>query len=331
MKTGNILNKLKHRFSNLIFQLNTGKSAACGLTVRSKAELHSLTTRLSRTNNAAWIFILPSLIGTVIFIIIPVFCSFGLSFTKWDLLNPIQFAGLANYREILSEPVFFKILYNTIVYALSTSILGVIIPLILASIINSRIKFAEFFKSAYFLPFITPMIVIGIVWEWIFDPNIGLLNNLLQLHIDWLYNTHFAMPALIIVSVWKLIGYNMIIFLAALGGISQNLFEAAKIDGADWFQTFNNVTVPLLSPTIFFVVIITAISSFQVFDLIYLMTQGGPLDSTNVLVYSIYKNAFEYFKIGKASAIAYVLFLIILILTLGQWKLRKKIVYNETD
>lgn len=278
---------------------------------------------------AGWIFILPALLGTLIFIIIPVFCSFGLSFTKWDLLNPIEFVGLQNYKEIFNEPVFFKILINTIVFAISTSIFGVIIPLILAAILNSKIRGSEFFRSAYFLPFITPMIVIGVVWEWIFDPNIGILNSVFHLHINWLYDTNFAMPALIIVSVWKLIGYNMIIFLAALSGISQSLFEAAKIDGAGVIETFKNVTIPMLSPTIFFVIIITAISSFQVFDLIYVMTQGGPLDSTNVLVYSIYKNAFEYFNIGKASAIAYVLFLIILVLTLFQWKFRKKMVYNE--
>lgn len=278
---------------------------------------------------AGWVFILPALLGTLIFIVIPVICSFGLSFTKWDLLNPIRFVGLDNYKEIFSEALFFKIFWNTVVFAISTSVLGVIIPLILACILNSKIRGSEFYKTAYFLPFITPMIVIGVVWEWIFDPNIGLLNHILHLHINWLYDTHFAMPALIIVSVWKLIGYNMVIFLSSLSGISQSMFEAAKIDGATPSQTFKNVTIPLLSPSIFFVVIITAISSFQVFDLIYLMTQGGPLDSTNVLVYAIYKNAFEYFNVGKASAIAYVLFFIILVLTLVQWSLRKKLVYNE--
>lgn len=278
---------------------------------------------------AGWVFILPALLGTLIFIVIPVICSFGLSFTKWDLLNPIRFVGLDNYKEIFSEALFFKIFWNTVVFAISTSVLGVIIPLILACILNSKIRGSEFYKTAYFLPFITPMIVIGVVWEWIFDPNIGLLNHILHLHINWLYDTHFAMQALIIVSVWKLIGYNMVIFLSSLSGISQSMFEAAKIDGATPFQTFKNVTIPLLSPSIFFVVIITAISSFQVFDLIYLMTQGGPLDSTNVLVYAIYKNAFEYFNVGKASAIAYVLFFIILVLTLVQWSLRKKLVYNE--
>lgn len=280
---------------------------------------------------AAWIFIFPAVLGIIIFIIIPIFFSFGLSFARWDLLNPMQFAGLDNYKEILTEPLFGKILLNTVVFAFSTSVLGVIIPIILAVILNSKIRGSEFFKTAYFLPFITPMIVIGIVWQWIFDPNIGLLNKVLHLHINWLYDPHWAMPALIIVSVWKLIGYNMIIFLASLSGISNSMFEAAKIDGANPFETFLYVTIPLLSPTIFFVVIITAVSSFQIFDLIYLMTQGGPLDSTNVLVYAIYKNAFEYFNAGKASAIAYVLFVIILILTLIQWNLRKKLVYNETE
>lgn len=279
--------------------------------------------------SAAWIFVFPALLGMLIFIIIPIFFSFGLSFAKWDLLNPIQFVGLDNYKEIFTEPLFGKILLNTVVFALATSFFGVIIPLILAAIMNCKIRGADFFKTAYFLPFITPMIVIGIVWEWIFDPNIGLLNKVLQVHINWLYDPHWAMPALIIVSVWKLIGYNMIIFLSGFSGISNSMFEAAKIDGANPVETFFYVTIPLLSPTIFFVVIITAVSSFQIFDLIYLMTQGGPLDSTNVLVYAIYKNAFEYFNAGKASAIAYVLFVIILVLTLLQWNMRKKLVYNE--
>ena len=278
---------------------------------------------------AGWLFIMPALVGTVVFIIIPVICSFGLSFVKWDLLNPIEFVGLENYKTIFQDKVFYKILMNTIVFAVSTSVFGVIIPLILADIINRKIRGSEFFKTAYFLPFITPMIVIGIVWQWIFDPNIGCLNTFLNLHINWLYDTKFAMPALIIISVWKLIGYNMIIFLSGLSGISGSIFEAAKIDGASSFQVFKNITIPMLSPTIFFVIIITAISSFQVFDLVYLMTQGGPLDSTNVLVYAIYKNAFEYFNAGQASAIAYVLFFIILVLTLVQWKLRKKLVYSE--
>lgn len=290
-----------------------------------------LSKLANQQNFAGVLFILPALLGTIVFIIIPIICSFGLSFAKWDLLNPIQYVGLENYKVVLTEPVFVKIIINTFVYAIATSIFGVIIPLILACIINTEIKGADFFKTAYFLPFVTPMIVIGIIWEWIFDPNIGCLNHFLHLHINWLYDTNFAMPALIIVSVWKLIGYNMILFLTGLSTINQELLEASKIDGANAYNTFKNITIPLLSPTIFFVTIITAITSFQVFDLIYVMTQGGPLDSTNVLVYAIYKNAFEYFNVGKASALAYVLFAIIFILTLIQWKLKSKLVYLEKD
>ena len=290
-----------------------------------------ISNLLNKDSFSGYIFILPALAGTLIFIIIPICYSFGLSFTKWDLLNEIQFVGLDNYKAILTEAVFVKILINTFVYALSTTFFGVLIPLILAYILNNKIIGGEFFKVSYFIPFITPMIVIGIVWEWIFDPNIGFFGKFLHLHINWLYDTNFAMPALIIVSVWKLIGYNMIIFLSGFSTISNDIFEASKIDGANSYQIFKNITIPLLSPTIFFVIIITAISSFQVFDLIFIMTQGGPLDSTNVIVYSIYKNAFEYFNIGKASALAYILFIIIFALTAVQWHFRKKFVYLEKD
>lgn len=294
--------------------------------------MRSFLSELSNNKSImGWIFILPALAGIVVFILIPVFFSFGLSFMDWDLLNKAKFVGLKNYIDIFASPLFGKILLNTFVYAISTSIFAVIIPLVLACILNSKIRGSEFFKTAYFLPFVTPMIVIAVIWQWIFDPNIGILNHVLRLNINWLYDPNFAMPALIIVSVWKLIGYNMIIFLAGLSSINQSLLEAAKIDGANKFDTFRLVTVPLLSPTIFFVVVITCISSFQIFDLIYMMTQGGPMDSTNVLVYAVYKNAFEYFKTGAASAMAYVLFAIILALTLIQWKLRKKLVYSESD
>lgn len=274
-------------------------------------------------------FLFPALLGTLIFIVVPVFFSFYLSFCKWDLLSSIQFVGLKNYKSLLLDDSFWFVLKNTFVFAISTAIIAIIVPLILANVINSKIRGAEFFKTAYFLPFITPMIVVAIVWEWIFDPNNGLLNYILRANINWLYDTNTAMLALIIVSSWKLIGYNMIILLSGFSGINQNIFDATKIDGANSIQTFFQVTLPLLSPTIFFVLVITTISSFQIFDLIYLMTQGGPLDSTNVLVYWIYKNAFEFFNIGEASAGAYILFLIILLLTFVQWQTRKKWVYNE--
>lgn len=275
------------------------------------------------------LLVLPALAGTFVFIIIPVFFSFYLSFCKWDLLSNIEFVGLKNYFELLSSSNFGLIIQNTFVFAISTAIISIILPLILAAVLNNKIRGSEFFKTAYFLPFITPMIVIAIAWEWIFDPNNGLLNYVLRAHINWLYDTKTAMIALIMVSAWKLIGYNMVIFLSGFSAINPNLYEASKIDGANAVQTFFRITLPMLSPTIFFVLVITTISSFQVFDLIYLMTQGGPMDSTNVLVYWIYKNAFEFFNIGEASAGAYILFLIILLLTVLQWKTRKKWVFNE--
>lgn len=277
----------------------------------------------------ALFFISPAVIGTLIFIIIPVLFSFSLSFFDWDLLSSMKFVGIENYKQVLTEETFIQVFINTFIFAISTSIFAVILPLILACILNDKIRGSNLYKTAYFLPFITPMIVIAIVWQWIFDPNIGLINQLFHLNIKWLYDTRFAMPVLIIVSVWKLIGYNMIIFLSGLSTINQEVIEAAKIDGAKPLQIFKDIIIPLISPTIFFVIVITTISSFQVFDLIYIMTEGGPNNSTMVMVYSIYKYAFEYFDIGKASAIAYILFAIIFILVLIQWKLRKYIVLNE--
>lgn len=282
-------------------------------------------------DNITKALLLPALIGTTIFIVIPVFFSFYLSLCHWDLLSKISFVGFENYKELLTNPKFWLILRNTFIFAISTAIIAIKIPLILAAILNEKIRGTEFFKTAYFLPFITPMIVVAIIWEWIFDPNNGLLNYVLKSHISWLYDTHTALIALIIVSSWKLIGYNMVILLSGFSNINQNIYEAAKIDGSGFIETFFKITLPLLSPTIFFVLIITTISSFQVFDLIYLMTQGGPMDSTNVLVYWIYKNAFEFFNVGQASAGAYILFLIILMLTAVQWITRKKWVFNAND
>ncbi len=276
-------------------------------------------------------FVLPSFIGCVIFIFVPSVFSFLLSFFKWNLISKIEFAGLSNYIELFTAKEFWFILRNTIVYAISVTIFATLIPLILASIIKNKIFGKELYKTAYFLPFITPMIVIAMVWQWIFDPNIGVVNYIFKSNLQWLYDQNLAMAVLIFVSVWKLIGYNMVIFLSGFSTINEQIYEAAKIDGASNKRIFFNITIPLLSPTIFFVLLITTISSFQVFDLIYLMTQGGPENSTNILVYWLYKNAFEFFDIGRASAIAYILFMFILILTIIQWKLRKKWVINETE
>jgi multiple sugar transport system permease protein len=277
-----------------------------------------------KNSNCGIYFVLPALIGTFIFIIIPIFCSFALSFTEWDLLNEIKFVGLDNYKAVLTEPIFTQILINTLIYAISVTVFAVIIPLVLASIINSKIRGAEWFKTIYFIPFITPAVVIAIVWSWIFDPNIGGVNLLFKTHLEWLFDTRLAMLVLIFVSIWKLIGYNIVLFLTGFATIPSNLFEAAKIDGADDGKCFWHITLPLLKPTTYFVTLVTAISSFQVFDLIYVMTEGGPKDSTNVIVYSIYKYAFEYFDIGKSCALAYILFVVIFALAMLQRKMKKE-------
>lgn len=285
-----------------------------------------------KNTDTPWkLFVLPSFIGCVVFIFLPSVISFLLSFSDWNLLNEIKFVGLKNYLDLFQMPQFWQVFLNTIVYALAVTVLGTAIPLVLAAVLNSKIRNKNFYKTSYFLPFITPMIVIAMIWQWIFDPNIGVLNLVLKSNIQWLYDVKTAMIALIIVSVWKLVGYNMVIFLSGFSSISEQVYEAADIDGASKVRTFFNITVPLLTPTIFFVLLITTISSFQVFDLIYLMTQGGPENSTNVLVYWLYKNAFEFFNVGKASAIAYVLFVFIFALTVIQWRLRKKWVSCEKD
>lgn len=261
-------------------------------------------------------FVLPALMGTFIFIIIPILCSFALSFTEWDLLNEIKFVGFDNYKAVFSLSEFSQIFINTVVYALSVTFFAVIIPLLIANVLNRKIRGTECFKTLYFLPFITPAVVIAIVWSWIFDPNIGGINLLFKTNLEWLFDTKLAMPVLIFVSIWKLIGYNVVLFLTGFSTINQNIFDSARIDGAKEFDIFFKITIPLLKPTIYFVTLVTAISSFQVFDLIYVMTEGGPHNATNVIVYSIYKYAFEYFDIGKSCALAYILFIIIFVLSL---------------
>ncbi|MBQ4113910.1 sugar ABC transporter permease [bacterium] len=275
-------------------------------------------------NSLGIYFVLPAVIGTLIFIIIPIIASFSLSFFEWDLLNELKFVGLKNYKDILTDSTLVQIVLNTFVYAISTTIFAVIIPFLIADVLRAKIFGKEWFKTIYFLPFITPAVVIAIVWSWIFDPNIGLINSVFHSDLKWLFDAKLAMPILIFVSAWKLIGYNIVLFLTGYTTINQNIYEAAKIDGASYWQTFNNISIPLMKPTIYFVILVTAISSFQVFDLIYIMTEGGPQNSTNVLVYSIYKYAFEYFDIGKSCALAYILFLIIFIPALIQHNLRIK-------
>lgn len=286
----------------------------------------------------AWAFILPCLIGLVVFTYLPIIASLGLSFSYWNLLGTPEWVGLDNYQQVLADPLFWKTFQNTWTFVLVTAVLEVVIGLKLAVMVFHLMKGQGFFRTAYFLPYITPMVSITLVFGWIYDPQFGILNSLIKTvdvfgwfsePIAWLQDPRTAMFSVILLRVWKNVGYNMLLFLAGLGNIPQDLYESANLDGANPWQAFWRITFPMLSPTLFFVLIITLINAFQVFDSIYLLTQGGPEHATDVLVYWMFKNAFEFYKIGPASAIAYILFVIILLLTLVQWQVRKHWVLHE--
>ncbi len=256
------------------------------------------------------VFLAPAAAGTFIFVIIPVIISFGISFLEWDFLSNPVFVGFKNYVEIFTDQQYIKIFYNTIIYSFFVTVFGVLLPLILAYMVFSKFKFLQGFKLICFLPYITPMVVIGSVWCWIFDPSSGLINGLFHTDCKWLYDPNLAMPILIFVSVWKLLGYNMVLYLAGFAGLNISVIEAAKVDGASDLKILSKIIIPMLIPVIVFVTSATVISSFQVFDLIYIMTQGGPDNATNVLVYNVYQEGFEYFQAGKSCALGYILFLL---------------------
>ena len=275
----------------------------------------------------AAVLLCPNLIGFLVFMLFPMVASFGLSFVKWDLLTPAQWYGLGNYRDLIADPTFRKVLWNTIYYTIGSVPIGIVISFFLALALNQKIPFVKAYRAVYFLPVITSMVAVGIVWQWIYNPEFGLVNYLLGLvgiqGPTWLSSVKWAMPAVILVSIWKGLGFNMVLFLAGLQGIPDVYYEAAEIDGASWLQKMWHITIPLISPTTLFVVIMSVIGSFQAFDLVYVMTKGGPARSTSVLVHYLYQCAFEYFKMGYASAMAYVLFFLVFGVTLLQLRSSK--------
>ena len=277
------------------------------------------------------LYMLASILGVMVFFILPFFVVIYYALVD----NPInhQFVGLDNFIRILQNSSFLQAAKNTATFSLVAVPLAVILSLVMAMILEENIPMKSQFRTFFLSPMMVPVASIVLIWQVLFDYN-GAINefvkNLGGAPIDW-FKSSYSQIVIVVLFLWKNLGYNMILFLSGFSTMNNEILEASKIDGANEYETFKFISVPLLSPTIFFVVIITAISSFQVFDLIYVMTQGGPLDSTNVLVYSIYKNAFEYFNVGKASALAYVLFAIVLILTIFQWHIRKKMVYLEKD
>lgn len=287
----------------------------------------------------AWAMLAPCLIGLIVFTYIPIFASLGLSFSYWNLLGTPEWVGLSNYQAVLQDPLFWQSFRVTWVFVIITAILEVVIALGLAVLLQriARPLWQTIFRSLYFLPVITPMVSVALVFGWLYDPAYGLLNfalkslHLIKAPVAWLYDPKTALFAVAALRVWKGVGYTMILFLAALQGVSPSLHESATLDGAGAWQTFWKVTLPMITPTLFFVTVMALINGFQVFDSVYLLTQGGPEHSTELLVYWMFKNAFEFYKVGPASAIAYLLFIMILVLTLIQWQLRKRWVLYEDE
>lgn len=290
-----------------------------------------LLTPDTKNNLIAYSFIAPNFIGFAIFTLIPMIFAFALGFMSWDGNNPISFVGLGNFIKLLDDSRFKIALVNTIVYCIATVPLTLAAALGLAIVLNQKIKGRGFFRTISFFPYVASLVAVAAVWNMIFSPGAGIVNVLLT-HFGvakadlpkWAADPNWAMFTVVLFSVWKSMGYYMVIYLAGLQGISAELYEAASIDGASGLRKFMCITWPQLKPTTFFVIIMLTINSFKVYDQIYMLTQGGPGTSTLVLVYHIYQTAFvtssDY---GYASAISMVLFAIVLTITLIQFRIEK--------
>lgn len=287
-----------------------------------------------RKNRTLWgyFFLAPQLIGLLAFSLIPLAFAFVLSFMEWDGFGTQSFVGLQNFIGQFQNDVFWQSLYNTALYTVLYIPIGVSISLLLALALN-KIKGKNIYRIFYFMPVVTSSVSVGVIWMWILNGDFGILNQILELiginGPQWLTNTKLVMISIVILSIWWQVGFNMIIFLAGLQGISNSYYEAAEIDGATGFQKFRHITLPMLSPTTFFVAIMAVISSFQVFDQAFVMTSGGPAKASYTLVYHIYDLAFDRFRMGEASSVAIILFVIIMIFTLIQFRGSKRWVHYE--
>jgi multiple sugar transport system permease protein len=259
-----------------------------------------------------------------------VFTAYPVAYSLWLSLQQAsgfggdeQFIGLANYRQLLGSPEFGKVIQVTAYFVFGSVPIRIVVGLGLALLLDQRLRARTLYRSLVYSPVVTSTVAVAIIWIWIFDPGWGLLNYVGAFAgvkpIPWLGSPQWAMPAVIIVAVWKGVGFNMLLYLAGLQGIPTHFHEAAKVDGANSAARFFFITWPLLLPTTFFILVTEIISSSQVFDLVYVMTHGGPVQSTTVIIYYLYQYAFQYFKLGYASAVAWVLFAFILVLTLLQW------------
>ncbi len=284
-------------------------------------------TLTQRTYFWPFVFLAPALIGFCVFTLYPAVASLALSFTNWNLNTAPKWAGLANYDRLVTDPTAIRVFWNTVYFTIVTVPVLLVIPLLLAIALNQNIAGVRFFRAAYFLPVISSMVAMSMVWQWMYNADFGLINWFLSLFgihgPKWITSENWAMPAVMITSVWKNIGFNMMLFLAGLQGISTSYYEAAELDGANSVQKLWYITLPSLRPTTLFVTVITIINSFQVFDQVMVMTGGGPNRSSSVLVHYIYQNGFQFYKMGYASALGWALTLLVLILTLVQFRFNR--------
>jgi multiple sugar transport system permease protein len=282
----------------------------------------------------AYLCLAPWILGFLSFIIGPMLFSLGLSFYESDLLTTNYFVGLTNYQDLFREDLFWQSLKVTFIYAFTTVPLGTVVALLVATLLNQRIKGLGLWRTIYYLPTVISGVAVSLLWLQIFNPRAGLINNLLTFFgvqgPNWLYDSNYALSALVIMSIWG-VGANMLLYLAGLQGIPTHLYEAATIDGANGWQRFRAVTIPMLSPTIFFNVTISLIGAFQFFTQAFVMTKGGPNNATLSMVLFLYNKAFGQVRFGYASAIAWVLFAIIISFTLLFQSLSKHWVYYEGE
>ena len=282
-----------------------------------------------RKNLIAYSFILPNLLGFAIFTLVPMVFSLGLALTSWDGANQVSWVGLQNFKDLLDDSTFRISLENTLWYVGGTVPLTMVCALGLAVLLNQPIRGRNLFRTIYFFPYVASLVAVAVVWNMLFFPSAGPVNEFLRaLGVAnpprWSASVDWAMPTVIMASIWRNMGYYMIIYLAALQGIPSILYEAAAIDGANAWQKFRYVTVPMLTPATFFISIMLTITSFKVFDLILVMTNGGPGRATNVLVMHTYNTAFRQFKFGYSSAIAMVLFAMVMIITIVQFTMERR-------
>jgi len=294
--------------------------------------LHWFKTPKGQRTINGYLFVGPFLLGVLFWVLYPALMAAWLTFQKWNLITPATFVGLGNFQTMINDKLFWLSLKVTSIYTIFSVPLGLILAFTMALLINTKVRGIALFRTIYYLPSIVPAVASAVLWAWIFNTDFGLLNGILNYFgiakIAWLQETRYALPALILMSLWG-VGQAMIIFLAGLQGIDDIYYEAAKIDGAGRWAQMVDITIPMMSSVIFFNLILGVINSFQVFTAGYLITNGGPQNSTLFYVLYLYRNGFQYLKMGYAAALSWVLFFIILILTVVIFRTVGKRVYYQ--